>query len=72
MEKLIILDYSTGETDIYSVELDQEPCMEDLLEHLGHDADNCQWMFSSGNIVYHEEIIDKNMVNEIEKPKTKI
>lgn len=65
MEKLIILDYSTGETDIYPVELDQEPCMEDLLDHLGHDANDCSWMFSSGNITCHKETINKDTINEL-------
>ena len=56
-EKLIILDFSTGETDIYPVEYDYEPCMEDLLEELGHNANDCQWMFTQGNITFHKKVL---------------
>ena len=55
MEKLIILDFSTGEVDIYPIEYDYEPCMEDLLEELGHNANDCQWMFTQGNITIHNK-----------------
>ena len=57
MELLTILDFSTGEVDIYPCEYEQEPCMEDLLEELGHNANDCQWMFSEGNITFHKEVL---------------
>lgn len=57
MEHLTILDFSTGEVDIYPIECKQEPCMEDLLEELGHNANDCQWMFGTGNIIFHKEIL---------------
>ena len=57
MEKLVILDFSTGEVDIYPIEYDYESCMEDLLEELGHNANNCQWMFGTGNITFHKEVL---------------
>ena len=57
MERLIILDFCTGEVDIYPVEYDAEPCMEDLLESLGHNANDCQWMFTQGNITFHKETL---------------
>ena len=56
-EKLIILDFSTGEVDIYPIEYDYEPCMEDLLEELGHNANDCQWMFTQGNITFHKKVL---------------
>ena len=56
-EKLIILDFSTGEVDIYPIEYDYEPCMEDLLEELGHNPNDCQWMFTQGNITFHKEVL---------------
>lgn len=57
MEKLIILDFSTGDIDIYPVEYEQEPDMDELLEKLGHRANDCQWMFSQGNIFSHKEVL---------------
>lgn len=57
MEKLIILDYSTGEVDIYPVEYNTEPDMDELLDKLGHHANDCYYMFTSGNITFHKEVL---------------
>jgi hypothetical protein len=57
MERLIILDFCTGDVDIYPVEYEQEPDMDDLLERLGHNANDCQWMFSEGDINFHKEVL---------------
>ena len=57
MEKLIILDFSTGEVDIYPVEYGYEPDMDELLDSLGHNPFDCQWMFFSGNITFHKEVL---------------
>ena len=57
MEHLTILDFTTGEVDIYPVEYNIEPDMDELLEELGHNANNCQWMFTEGNIIFHKEVL---------------
>lgn len=57
METLTILDFSTGEVDIYPVEYENEPDMDELLDSLGHNANDCQWMFSGGNITFHKEVL---------------
>ncbi len=57
MEKLIILDFCTGDVDIYPIEYEYKPCMEDLLEELGHNPNDCQWMFSQGEIKFHKEVL---------------
>ena len=57
MELLTILDFTTGEVDIYFVEYDNEPDMDELLDSLGHNANNCQWMFSKGDITFHKEVL---------------
>lgn len=57
MERLIILDFCTGEVDIYPVEYEEEPDMDELLDSLGHNANDCQWMFSDGSITFHNETL---------------
>ena len=57
MEHLTILDFATGEVDIYPVEYEQEPDMDELIEELGHRANDCQWMFGTGNITFHNETL---------------
>ena len=57
MEHLVILDFSTGDVDIYPVEYNEEPDMDELLDELGHNANDCQWMFSEGGIKFHKEVL---------------
>ena len=57
MVQLVILDFSTGEVDIYPVDYNIEPDMDELLGSLGHNANDCQWMFSEGNITFHKEVL---------------
>ena len=57
MEILTILDFSTGEVDIYPTDYNNEPDMDELLDSLGHNANDCQWMFSEGNITFHKEVL---------------
>ena len=55
MEKLIILDFCTGNVDIYPVAyIDDE---ESIIEKLGHRVDDCQWMISDGQITFHKEVL---------------
>lgn len=55
MEKLIILDFNTGEVDIYPVRHIDD--VESVIEKLGHNVDDCQWMISGGNITFHKEVL---------------
>lgn len=64
MERLIILDYATGNVDIYPVEYEYEPDMDELLDSLGHNANDCQWMFTEGYINFHSETLRKNHNNQ--------
>lgn len=57
MEKLAIFDYETGTVDIYPIEYDDEPDMDELLEELGHRANDCCWMFTTGDITFHKETL---------------
>jgi hypothetical protein len=57
MEHLTILDFTTGDVDIYLTEYENEPDMDELLDELGHSANNCQWMFGTGNITFHKEVL---------------
>ena len=57
MERLVILDFTTGDVDIYPVEYESEPDMDELLDSLGHNANDCQWMFTTGDIIFHKETL---------------
>ena len=58
MDKLVILDYSTGEVDIYPTDFNFEPDeMDECLSKLGHKTTNCEWMFAHGNITFHKEVL---------------
>ena len=58
-ERLIILDFCTGNVDIYPVEYDEEPDMDELLDSLGHNANDCQWMFFQGDITFHGGVLNE-------------
>jgi hypothetical protein len=55
MEKLIILDFNTGEVDIYPVSHIDDA--ESVIEELGHNPNSCLWMISNGQITFHKEIL---------------
>ena len=57
MEKLIILDFTTGEVDIYNTQFEDEYNADDILKGLGHRPSDCQWMVSDGNITFHKEVL---------------
>ena len=57
MEHLTILDFATGDVDIYPIECKYEPDMDELLDRLGHKTNDCQWMFGVGNITFHKEVL---------------
>lgn len=57
MKKLIILDFTTGDVDIYPVEYSIDPEPEETLHSLSHNPDNCQWMISDGQITFHKEVL---------------
>lgn len=58
MEHLVILDFNTGDVDIYPVDYSIDPEPEETLRSLGHNPDNCQWMISDGNIIFHKETLE--------------
>jgi hypothetical protein len=55
MEKLIILDFNTGDVDIYPVSHIDDA--ESVIKELGHNVDDCQWMVSNGQITFHKEVL---------------
>lgn len=59
-EKLVVLDFSTGEIHIYPIVSDYEPEISELFKKLGHDIDSCQWMLTDGAFVVHENILLKD------------
>lgn len=57
MEHLTILDFATGDVDVYLTEYNIDPDPEETISNLGHNPDNCQWMLSDGNITFHKEVL---------------
>lgn len=49
MEKLAVMDYSDATITIYNLdeELSSIEDSEELLKKLGHNEDECSWMFST-------------------------
>ena len=57
MERLVILDFFFFFVDIYQVEYEFQPDMDELLDSLGHNAEDCQWMYTQGDITFHKEVL---------------
>jgi hypothetical protein len=56
MKKLIILDFMTGECHCYTYDTAKHPESEDvenLIDTLGHNINNCDWMVTSQEIIVH-------------------
>ena len=58
MEHLTILDFNTGDVDIYPIDSDFNPAYaEALIGNLGHRVSDCEWMLGTGNITFHKEVL---------------
>lgn len=56
MEQLVILDSWTSEVHIYSIANSETDIDEEYMKKLGHNTNNCQWMFCEDcNIIHHKE-----------------
>lgn len=53
MEKLIILEFSTGIVHIYDIER-SEPIDEEYIENLGYKVSDCHWMAGEMEIIQHK------------------
>ena len=56
MEKLVILDYVNGDVHIYDKE-EFTVVDEDLLNSLGYNAEECEWISGKLQITYHKEVV---------------
>lgn len=56
MEKLIILEFSTGIAHIYDIER-SEPVDEEYIENLGYKVSDCHWMSGDIEIIQHKGIL---------------
>ncbi len=56
MERLIILDFVTGNVDIYPINYIEVEDSSELLGNLGYNPNNCQWMITSGTITLHNNL----------------
>ena len=57
IEKLIILNYASRQVHIYMVDSSAD-IDEEYIEKLGHNADECSWMFAEDiEIISHKGIL---------------
>ena len=57
MERLIILDYTTCNVDVYDVDSDAD-IDEEYISNIGYNTDNCYWMFwEEMEVTFHKEIL---------------
>jgi len=56
MDYLTVLNFSTGEVDIYPTEFDQEQQDNDVLSFLNHRESDCHWMYGK-KVTLHSDII---------------
>ena len=56
-DEKVILDFETGQVEIFNTDYEQEPDMDELLDSLGHRANDCQWMYTEGDIIIHNTIL---------------
>lgn len=59
MKDLVIIDYSTSGVHFYKVDCGTE-IYEDYIRFLGHNPDECAWMFGDNIEVYEHKGILKN------------
>lgn len=60
MERLVILNFASGDVDIYKVSPEADIDEDYLAQKLGLHTDECSWMFCQDevNIEYHDEILE--------------
>lgn len=60
MENLVVMNYVTGDVDIYRVSPDADIDENYLSQKLGLRPSDCHWMFcqSGVNVEYHEEVLE--------------
>lgn len=56
MEKLVILDYTTGKVHIYNYDRDED-CTDEYISSLGYSANNCNYMVGNLEILKHKGIL---------------
>lgn len=57
MDKLIILNYVDSTVHIYDCSGNVFSDSQELVESLGYDSDNCEWMLGEMEIIHHRESI---------------
>lgn len=45
MERLVVMDYSSSSVTVYPISENDQKTTETLLESLGHNPDECSYMF---------------------------
>lgn len=57
MNKLVVLDYSVGTVDVYNIDMSYDDIEEYLVNKLGYNLNDCEWMIGNMDITFHKEVL---------------
>ena len=57
MDKLVVLDYSVGTVDVYNIDMSYDDIEEYLVNKLGYNLNDCEWMVGNMDITFHKEVL---------------
>jgi hypothetical protein len=56
MEKLVVLDYSTGTVHVYNLER-EDPITDEYIQDLGYNVSDCYWMAGDVEFINHKGVL---------------
>ena len=56
MDRLVILEYSTGTVHVYDINM-EEPVNDEYISNLGYNVDDCYWMTGQIDIAFHSGVV---------------
>ena len=57
MDRLVVLDYSIGTVDVYKIDMSYDDIEEYLVNKLGYNLNDCEWMVGNMDITFHKEVL---------------
>jgi hypothetical protein len=56
MEKLVVLDYSTGTVHVHNIER-EDPITDEYIQDLGYNVSDCYWMAGDVEFINHKGVL---------------